>query len=122
MQILIPDYLKNKKRRRGDLGSVEQDEFCDIIISFVILAGGAIGRQKILQLIHETFSAQFSDADYALLESQKPPKERWIHNIDWAKRKLVQQGILLPPPGLPTGTWKLSEQGKIKADKLIRSK
>ena len=33
MQILIPDYLKNKRLRRGDLGSVEQDEFCDIIIS-----------------------------------------------------------------------------------------
>lgn len=117
----IPDHLKNKRLRRGNLGSVEQDEFCDIIVSFVILAGGAIRRQKIIELIHAAFSAQFSAEDYALLESQKPPKERWIHNVDWAKRKLVLQGLLLPPPGLPTGTWKLSEQGKIKAERLIKN-
>jgi hypothetical protein len=117
----IPDHLKNKRLHRGNLGSVEQDEFCDIIVSFVSLAGGAIRRQKIIEKIHSVFSAQFSPEDYALLESQKPPKERWIHNVDWAKRKLVQQGILLPPPGLPTGTWKLSDEGIRRAERLIKN-
>ena len=84
----IPDHLKNKRLRRGNLGSVEQDEFCDIIVSFVSLAGGAILRPKIIDAIHTAFSAQFSAEDFALLGSQTPPKERWIHNVDWAKRKL----------------------------------
>jgi hypothetical protein len=101
----IPAKLSDKRLRKGSLGSVEQDEFCELIIALILLAGGEMRRQKIIELIHSTYSSQFTVADYELLQSQTPPKERWIHNIDWAKRKLVQQGTLLPPSESPYGTW-----------------
>ena len=102
------------------MGSIEQDEFLEIIIAFIHFAGGLEGRQEIIKTIHDTYSGQFADPDYQLLQSQKPPKERWIHNIDWAKRKLVKQGLLLEPSKSPYGTWVLSELGKISAAKLSK--
>lgn len=106
----VPDQIKSKQLRKGNLGSVEQDEFSDIIITILSLEGGSASRQKIIETIHSIYSSQFSKADYELLASLHPPKERWIHNVDWAKRKLVKEGILLPPLKSPYGTWVLSEE------------
>lgn len=116
----IPEYFKNKRLRRGNLGSIEQDEFIEIIIAFIHFAGTQAGRQEIINTIHDVYSRQFTEPDYQLLQSQKPPKERWIHNIDWAKRKLVKQGLLLEPSKSPYGTWVLSELGKKSAEKLSK--
>lgn len=116
----IPDYFKSRRLRRGSLGSIEQDEFLEIIIAFIHFAGAQAERQEIIKTIHGTYSNQFTEPDYALLTSQRPPKERWIHNIDWAKRKLVKQGLLLDPSHSPYGTWVLSELGKEKAARLSR--
>lgn len=107
----IPNHLAQRSLRRGNLGSIEQDEFCDIILAFIYLAGGEARRQLIIDTIHKIYSSQFTEADYVMLQSQNPPKERWVHNIDWAKRKLVKQGLLLVPAKSPYGTWVLSEEG-----------
>jgi hypothetical protein len=108
MEIL--DHLKSRKLRRGHLGSIEQDEFVEIIVSLLQALGGKASRQIILDHIYKIFGSQFRDADYALLTSQVPPKERWIHNIDWAKRKLVVKGYLQRPSDSPYGTWVLTEK------------
>lgn len=116
----IPECFIAKRLRRGTLGSIEQDEFLEIIIAFIHFAGGKAKRQIMISKIHEVYSNQFSGPDYQLLESQSPPKERWIHNIDWAKRKLVQQGLLLEPSKSPYGTWVLSELGRRSVEKLAK--
>jgi hypothetical protein len=118
----IPDHLSTRRLRRGNLGSIEQDEYCNIIAAFLYLAGGQDRRQKIINTIHNVYSTQMTGADYELLQSQSPPKERWIHNIDWAKRKLVQQGILLVPARSPYGTWVLSDEGIKCAAAFINQK
>lgn len=118
----IPEHLGTKRLRRGNLGSIEQDEYCDIIAAFIYLAGGQFRRQKIINSIHKVYSTQLTSADYELLQSQSPPKERWIHNIDWAKRKLVQQGILLVPAKSPYGTWVLSSDGSKRAASFVTKK
>lgn len=104
----VPSDYRIKRLRRGSIGSIEQDEFVEIIVVFLQFAGGRARRQTIISKIHEVYSDQFTEADYYLLASQTPPKERWVHNIDWAKRKLVQQGVLLAPSKSPYGTWVLS--------------
>ena len=113
----VPQHLKTRQLRRGNLGSIEQDEFSDLILAFVFAFNSGARRQKIIELIHDTFREQFRKPDYELLQSQKP-KERWIHNIDWAKRKLVHEGFLLRPPDAPYGTWVLTEKGKRSAEIL----
>lgn len=117
-----PDHLSAKRLRRGTLGSIEQDEYCDIIAAFIYLAGGQARRQKVIDSIHKVYSTQMTTADYELLQSQSPPKERWIHNIDWAKRKLVQQGLLLVPAKCPYGTWVLSDEGAMRAAAFVKQK
>ena len=118
--IQIPEHITKKRLHRGSLGSIEQDEYCDIITAFVYLVGGQARRQKIIDSIHNVYSSQFTEADYALLQSQNPPKERWVHNIDWAKRKLVQQAVLLVPAQSPYGTWVLSEKGTQHATAFVK--
>lgn len=76
----IPKYLKSKLRL-GSKGSIVQDEFADIVLTEIYYSGGNAERHKIISTIHEIYSSQFAEADYELLNSQKPPKERWIHNI-----------------------------------------
>lgn len=115
----IPHHLKSKRLRRGDLGSIEQDEFIDIIVALIYLAGGQASRQIVINKIHNTYSAQFTQTDYEFLQSS-PPKKRWIHNIDWTKRKSVQQGLILKPAESPYGTWVLSETGKKSAEKIVK--
>jgi hypothetical protein len=117
--MLIPEHLSRRRLRRGNLGSIEQDEYCDIIAALIFLSGGRARRQTIISAVHSIYSSQFTAADYELLNSQTPPKARWIHNIDWAKRKLVLQGVLLPPSQSPYGTWALSEIGSIRAAKSL---
>ncbi len=114
----IPDFLKNKRLRKGTLGSIEQGEFSDIIVIFIFLLGGKGRRQEVISAIQEIFASQLSEPDYKLLQSQKPPKERWIHNVDWAKRKLVQQGLIFEPSKSPHGTWVLTEEGTRAAELL----
>jgi hypothetical protein len=106
------DHVRSRKLRCGDLGSIEQDEFIEVIISLLQAFGGSARRQVILDHIHKIFGSQFKKPDYELLESQKPPKERWVHNVDWAKRKLVEKGFLHKPSDSPYGTWVLTEKGK----------
>lgn len=118
----IPEHFSRRRLRRGSLGSVEQDEYCEIITILIHLSGGKARRQAVINNIHNIFSSQFTAADYELLSSQTPPKERWIHNIDWAKRKLVLQGVLLPPSKSAYGTWALSETGAIRATKSLVEK
>jgi len=115
----IPEHISRRRLRRGNLGSVEQDEYCEIITALIHLSGGKARRQAVISNIHSIFSSQFTASDYELLSSQTPPKERWIHNIDWAKRKLVLRGVLLPPSQSPYGTWALSEAGAIRAAKSL---
>lgn len=107
----ILDQFSDKRLRRGRLGSIEQDEFLDIIVHLIYFQGGQATRRVIMLKIYEMFKSQFSEHDFELLESQKPPKERWIHNVDWAKRKLVVQGLLFEPSKSPNGTWVLTEKG-----------
>lgn len=116
----IPEHFKAKKLRRGNLGSIEQDEFLEVIMTFIYFAGGQAKRQIIIRKIHDIYSDQFTGSDYQLLESQTPPKERWIHNIDWAKRKLVKQGLLLEPSKSPYGTWVISDLGQINLEKFAK--
>jgi len=120
--MLIPDHLSKKRLRRGHLGSIEQEEYCNIIAALVYLAGGQARRQKVIDLILNVYSTQMTSADYELLQSQSPPKERWIHNIDWAKAKLVKQGIMLVPAKAPYGTWVLSAEGSRRAAAFILQK
>ena len=114
----IPGYISTRRLRRGDLGSIEQDEFIDVIIALVYASGGKARRQVVLEQVHQVLGSQFKEPDYELLQSQNPPKERWIHNVDWAKRKLVARGFLLSPAGSPYGTWVLTEKGKKGAEAL----
>lgn len=113
--MVIPDHLSKKRLRRGNLGSIEQEEYSNIIAALVYLSGGQARRQKVMDLILNAYSTQMTSADHELLQSQSPPKERWIHNVDWAKAKLVKQGILLPPAKSPYGTWVLSAEGARRA-------
>ena len=96
--------------RRGPLGSIEQDEYVEIIVSLLRKAGGRARRQDVLAQIQDVLASQFRPPDYELLQSQHPPKERWVHNVDWAKRKLVEQGIIRSPSKSCYGTWVLSEE------------
>lgn len=118
----IPDHLIGKKLRRGVLGSIEQGEFCNVIAAFIYLGGGQARRQKVIESIRKAYLTQLTSADYELLQSQNPPKERWIHNIDWAKRQLVIQGILLIPKKSPYGTWVLSEEGSRRASVIVNKR
>jgi hypothetical protein len=117
----IPDHLKLKRLRRGNHGSIEQDEFIDIVLAIIYLADEQQARRQfVIEKIHETYSAQFAQEDYELLLTQKPPKERWIHNVDWARRKSVEQGLLLPVSESPYGTWVLSTKGKASAKNIAK--
>jgi hypothetical protein len=107
-----PNELKAKKLRKGNLGSIEQDEFMEPILTILSSSGGKTRRQNILNQIHQLYGNQFNQKDYELLASQKPPKERWIHNVDWAKRKLVENGNLCKPNDSQWGMWVLTEKGK----------
>jgi hypothetical protein len=115
----IHDYIRTKRLRRGDLGSIEQDEFIDVIVALIHASGGRARRQVVLDQILNLLKPQFHEADYELLLSQNPPKERWIHNVDWAKRKLVERGLLLKPERSPYGTWVLTETGKTAAETCL---
>lgn len=115
----MPENVKMRRLRRGGLGSIEQDEFIDVIISLIHAHGGSARRQVILDQILKLFGSQFKEPDHELLESQKPPKERWIHNVDWAKRKLVSNGILHNPSNSSYGTWVLTEKGSREALDLL---
>ena len=107
--------IQTRLFRRGDLGSIEQDEFEDMVIASLHLLGGSGRRQVIIEYILKTFGSQFKEFDYELLESQKPPKERWIHNVDWARKKLVENGLLRKATDSPYGTWVLTEKGRTEA-------
>lgn len=107
----IPESFKNKRLHKGKLGSIEQDEYCDIIAAFVYAFGGQAKRQKIISMIYDTYKSQMTSEDFKLLVSQGASKERWMHNIDWARMKLVKEGILLASQKSPYGTWVLSENG-----------
>ena len=72
-----------------------------------------------LDLLRETWGTQFEQADLALLDSQAPPKERWIHNVDWAKRRLVVDGLIHKPGGVPYGAWVLTDAGRRAAEALV---
>jgi hypothetical protein len=114
----MENFLKSLRLRRGDLGSIEQDEFIDVIIAILGALGGRARRQVVLDRILNLFASQFKEPDYELLQSQNPPKERWIHNVDWAKRKLVERGLLVSPRNSPYGTWVLTDIGKARAQSL----
>jgi hypothetical protein len=64
----IPERLSKRRLRWGILGSIEQDEYGDIIAAFVYLEGGQARRQKIIDTIHGAYSSQFTAADYELLQ------------------------------------------------------
>ncbi len=106
----VPESLKSRRLRHGRLGSIEQSEFGDIVLSLLRASGGQASRPEVLDAIHGTFKGQFTEADYALLRSQTPPKPRWVHNVDWAKRKLVTEGYLRRPSDSPYGVWVLTDR------------
>jgi hypothetical protein len=115
-----PAQMESKQLRRGRLGNIAQDEFPEIILAQAYLAGGQASRQIVINTIHDIYSPQFAPPDYERLTSQTPPKERWIHNIDWARLRLVKQGLLLPSERSPYGTWVLSETGTTIAAKIVK--
>lgn len=114
----LPKSLSERRLKHGPKGSVEQEEFFDLIISSIVALGGEPRRPAVIDFIRSVWGHQFQQADFALLRSQTPPKERWIHNVDWAKRKLVTQLLLCDPDSAPRGAWILTDKGKRTAQEL----
>lgn len=115
----IQDYIKSKVLRRGNLGSIEQDGFIDVLIlSLYVLKGGA-RRKIVLDYIEKNFGNQFREPDCELLTSQKPAMKRWVHNVDWVKQKLVENRLIHNPANSSYGTWVLTEKGEQEALNLL---
>jgi hypothetical protein len=51
-----------------------------------------------------------------LLVKRADGRRAWPNLVQWARKQLVDEGLMRPPP--PIGQWSLTEAGRIKAETL----
>lgn len=101
--------LKEGKRTRNE-------EFRMPILQELVEAGGSLSFSKLISQLEKTMRGQFTEDDLKSLPSDGKTI-RWINNVGWAKKPLLDAGYLSDTA--PKGTWEITDAGR---DALAYSK
>jgi hypothetical protein len=71
--------------------------------------GGQASVQAVVQRVKQLLEPQFTEIDYTP-QPAHPREPRWINNTQWARKELVELGLMLPKRR--TGIWEISEAGR----------
>jgi len=85
------------------------DAFFLPILQALVQLGGSGRVQSVLEVVEEIMGDQLNKYDYQSIPSN-PKILRWRNNAQWARLKLVQEGLLADDS--PRGTWKITEAGR----------
>jgi len=85
------------------------DAFFLPILQALVKLGGSGRVQAVLEVVEEIMGDQLNKYDYDSLPSN-PKIIRWRNNANWARWKLVQEGLLADDS--PRGIWEITEAGR----------
>jgi len=85
------------------------DAFFLPILQTLVQLGGSGRVQTVLEVLEELMRDQLNKYDYQSLPSD-PKIIRWRNNAQWARWKLVQEGLLADDS--PRGIWEITEAGR----------
>ena len=85
------------------------DAFFLPILQALVKLGGSGRVQAVLDVVEEIMGDQLNKYDYQSIPSN-PKILRWRNNAQWARLKLVQEGLLADDS--PRGIWEITEAGR----------
>jgi len=122
LQIIIQDnfsgmeikrHIERKKKTNSEIQTVKKNITEDLIphiLQAIMNHGGRASKDTVENELYEKFEDIFSQSWYQGLVSNNVP--RWKHNIDWARNKARERGLIKRPEESGYGFWEISEVGK----------
>lgn len=95
---------------------VKQDKLIDEIVLALGKRGGTATKKDVQEALFEKYRDLWEKPHYQ--EFVANGIHRWIHNIAWAKEAAKTQGYVMPPSESGHGTWKLTEKGISRYQRL----
>jgi hypothetical protein len=105
-------------RRRARKGEVTPFKFCRPFVLKLLLDAPAhsLRTKKALRLLEPILRPHLKPAGYASLPKTGTP--RWPNKVQWARQRLVEDGLLHTVEQAGRGIWKLTPAGVKAAQKL----
>lgn len=91
------------------------EAFLTPILQALVQLGGSCRVKDVLDRVEEIMSNQLNKYDYQSIPSN-PNIIRWQNNAQWARLKLVQEGLLASDS--PRGIWEITEAGRNRRDEF----
>lgn len=114
----VKKVVATAKRGRPRLSSEEvtpQVEYMPMILKILGEAKGyAMRVDSVIRRLEASVVLRPRDR-----ELHKTGAIRWVNNAQWARQKLVDQGLLYPPDESGWGIWKLTDKGVEQAIELL---
>jgi hypothetical protein len=113
-----PEPPADWDRRRAKKGEVNPSKFYKPFVLKLLLGapGHGLRAKKALKLLEPILRPDLKPADYASLPKSGAP--RWPNKVQWARLRLVEDGLLEPVEEAGRGVWKLTPAGVKAAQKL----
>jgi restriction system protein len=118
----MPKTQKNKKPVQRKMTKMlkqglrtPNEAFLIPILQALVGLGGAARVKEVLDRVEEILSDQLNKYDYQPIPSN-PNIIRWQNNAQWARLKLVQEGMLASDS--PRGIWEITEAGRNKLNEI----
>ena len=102
-----PSDKKRAKRLPNGQRIPTRDYHLPILQSLYELGGRAAAR-NVLRKVEHRMKHLFSHIEYQQISGGVP---RWFNTANWARRELVESGLIKPVEESGRGTWELTEQG-----------
>jgi hypothetical protein len=106
----LPTPRSYGKRLPRGLRTPEIDFFTPIL-RVVVKMGGKGQASEVLSQVGEIMKPRLNECDFeTLLSGQHDP--RWYKTAQWARRRMVQRGLLSSTSESSRGIWEITESGK----------
>lgn len=106
--VSVPTRKREIKSKLKKGLRTSQEEFIIPILESLIELGGKVKVENVLDKVYEKMKDRLNWYDLEGLPS-KPKEERWKNTAKWARKTMVNEGLLLSDS--PRGIWEISEKG-----------
>lgn len=103
------------------MGMTPQDELGRMLLVVLLENGLQLSTGKALELVEAEFGHSFTKEDWAEPRST-PVETNWGNRTRWARKDLVNLGLIEPVAVSGRGVWCLSKSGRARAESLAASK
>lgn len=97
---------RTARREKGEI--TPSTYYWEPILSELIARGGSESSKVVLEAIYERVKDRLTPLDLEILPG--PREQRWRNNARWARKHMVEEGLLEKES--PKGTWTISDEGR----------